>query len=387
MAQGILASRGYWLIFSDFFPFGESGLVLRSAFEVLTDSRLSQANPWGSATDILIAWDLPAPPDYVQWKRRPFELIEPSWKPFFDDEQSSVDWRHVSWGGVLIDDRPITTIYQPCPQGCIPAMTEPPVTDAAGGDWYDDESVVFGIVLNGEARAYPKNQMEVHEMVNDVLGGRRIAVPYCTLCGSAQAYLTDELEGINGLDIGVDAGRYELRTSGLLSRSNKLMYEFQTFSVFDTFTGAALSGPLRAAGVVLPDITVETAGWGDWKAKHPDTTIVAETGVRGEPYPTDPLGGRDDDGPIFPIGSVDERLDVQAPVVGVVLDDGTAIAFEVSAVEAALDAGETVEFGGVRVFRSGGLRAELADGTPVVSHQAFWFAWSQFHDTLLWPGS
>ena len=50
------------------------------------------------------------------------------------------------------------------------------------------------MVVSGEARAYPKNIMETHEMVNDTLGGRRIGIPYCTLCASAQAYLTDEAD-------------------------------------------------------------------------------------------------------------------------------------------------------------------------------------------------
>ena len=35
--------------------------------------------------------------------------------------------------------------------------------------------------------------MEVREMVNDTLGGRDLAIPYCTLCASAQAYYTDQL--------------------------------------------------------------------------------------------------------------------------------------------------------------------------------------------------
>ncbi len=41
---------------------------------------------------------------------------------------------------------------------------------------------------------------------------------------------------------------------------------------------------------------------------------------------------------------------------------------------------------GVRlVLDGGGLRAELTDGRPLPSHQAYWFAWSQFHpDTLVW---
>ena len=46
-------------------------------------------------------------------------------------------------------------------------------------------------------------------------------------------------------------------------------------------------------------------------------------------YPDDPLRGRDDDGPIFPIGDVDPRLPVQEPVLGVISPDGTAVAFPV----------------------------------------------------------
>ena len=56
------------------------------------------------------------------------------------------------------------------------------MTAASKGGWYSDSAIVFGVVVNGQARAYPKNMMEVHEMVNDTLGGRRIGMPYCTLC-------------------------------------------------------------------------------------------------------------------------------------------------------------------------------------------------------------
>ena len=380
--------RVAWLI-SDLLRFlqgGEIGQVLVDAFEELTGATIDDEFAWGSVTNHLIAWDVPAPPDYVKWKRIPFEIIEPEWTPFFDDPDATFDYRHLSWGGVLIDNRPITPIHAPCPRGCIPAMTEPPTTNAAGGSWYPDDGTVFGVVVNGEARAYPKNMMEVHEMVNDEIGGRRVAIPYCTLCGSAQAYLTDELEAIDTEALGIEAGRFEIRTSGLLSRSNKVMFELQTSSAFDTFTGAAVSGPLREAGVVLPEITVETARWSDWRLRYPETTIVSEFGVTGTRYPQDPLRGRDDEGPIFPIGAVDDRLGVHDRVLGVVLDDGTAIAFPVGAVDRAIAAGREVEMLGVRVVKAGGLRAELTDGSAVPSHEAFWFAWSQFHDTLLWDG-
>lgn len=373
-------ARVAWLL-ADLLRFSQRGLLADTAvaaFEQMTGTDIVDDFVWGQVTDWLIAWDLPAPPGYVDWKRMLFELFEPGWAPFFDDEDADIDWRWVSWGGVLIDDRPLDEVDRPCSEGCIPALDDPAVTDAAGGEWYADDAIVFGVVVNGEARAYPKNIMEVHEMVNDTLGGRRIGMPYCTLCGSAQAYYTDDPpDGFETL---------ELRTSGLLSRSNKVMYEFHTRSVFDTFTGEALSGPLQDAGVTLEMISVRTSTWGDWKAAHPDTTIVAEDGGISRTYPDDPLGGRDDDGPIFPVGDVDPRLPVQEQVLGVIAPDGTPVAFPEAEAARVLSDGGQVESAGVRVLTDGaGLTAETVDGQPIATHQAFWFAWSQFHPgTELW---
>lgn len=362
---------------------GSEARGLVEAFERLTgvdvpDDELEQG-PWRAVADRLLAWELPAPPDYAAYKSAVLLVVEPRWAPFFLDPEADVDWRLVSWGGVLIDDRPPGDA-RPCPQGCIPALDDPSVTGAAGGAWYPDDGLVFGVVVNGEARAYPKNVLEVHELVNDTLGGRRIGLPYCTLCGSAQAYFTDSADG----------GAVVLRTSGLLSRSNKIMYDLATMSILDTFTGRALSGPLREAGVRLEQVTVVTSTWGAWKQAHPDTTIVARDGGIGRSYPADPLRGRDDDGPIFPIGSVDPRLPVQEQVVGVVAADGTPFAFPADAARSALREGEAVELAGVRLELDGdGLRATDEAGEPLVSHQAFWFAWSQFHPgTAVWtrPG-
>ena len=334
---------------------------------------------WVTTTNQLLEWDLPAPPGYLQWKRVPFERVEPRWAAFFDDPDADFDYRLLHWGGVRLDGRSLAEARAGlrC-AGCIPALDHPAVTDAAGGDWYPDYGFVFGIVVNGEARAYPQHIMEIHELVNDEIGGRIVGIPYCTLCGSAQAYFLDRPpEGFETL---------ELRTSGLLSRSNKVMFDLHTFSAFDTFTGRAVSGPLREAGLVLEQISVVTSSWGEWKAEHPDTTIVAEDGGIDRIYPGDPLRGRDDDGPIFPIGLVDPRLPVHERVLGVEVPDGPPVAFPVEAARAALDAGREVRLGGVAIVAAaGGLRATDEDGAEVVSHEAFWFAWSQFQpETLLW---
>jgi hypothetical protein len=373
-----------WIL-SDVLRFTRVGAAqdaLASAFGRLTgvdvrDDPSFADSAWLSLTNHLIAWELPAPPGYRERKARLFLALEPRWGPFFADRDADIDWRLVSWGGVFIDDRPEGD-PDPCPRGCIPALDDPALTPADAGGWYDDDRIVFGVVIGGEAVAFPKNIMEVHEMVNITIGGRRLGIPYCTLCGSAQAYLLDSVPA--GVSPPV------LRTSGLLSRSNKMMYDLRTRSVLDTFTGRALSGPLQEAKVVLPQVTVVTSTWGAWKAAHPGTEIVAQDGGVGREYPDDPLGGRDDDGPIFPVGDVDPRLPVQAQVVGVIAPGGEPVAFPADNARDALAAGRRVAAGGVElVADGGGMRARARGGKGLPTHQAFWFAWSQFHpSTKLW---
>jgi len=369
-----------------FFGAGETGTELVDAFEALTGTSIgddpdSERSVWLSSTDHLIAWDTPGYLDYRADKADVFLLVEERWEPFFADDDADIDWRYLSWGGVLIDDRELGDTDS-CPSGCIPALDDPATTDAAGGDWYPADAIVFGIVEGDEALAIPKNIAEIHEMFNLTLGDRRFGIPYCTLCGSAQAYRTDDAVTIGAAADDVSV----LRASGLLSRSNNVMYDLRTQSVFDTFTGAAVSGPLQDQGIVLDETTVLRTTWGEWKIAHPDTTIIAEDGGIGRSYPLDPLQGRDD-GPIFPIGPADDRLGVQQLVVGVIMPDGTAVAFPADDARAALVPVESVEAAGVElVADGGGLRAvDAATGDPLPSHESFWFAWSQFHPTTeLW---
>ena len=307
-------------------------------------------------------------------KRAIFTNIIPGWERIF--VEGDIDWRHVSWGGVLIDDRAYDTTDEPC--NCIPAADNPPAIPAEQATWLDDDDIVFGIEVNGQYRAYPRQIMEVREMVNDTLGGRDLGIPYCTLCGAAQAYFTD------GLPDGID--RPILRTSGLLIRSNKVMYDLNTYSVFDTFTGDAVTGPLAEKGLKLKQASVVTTDWGTWKKAHPETTVLIEALALGRDF--DFRNGRDANGPIFPVGDVDPRLSVHEDVIGVITASGKPVAFQRSKAIAALQQGQDIAYENVRLaLDAGGVKAVGADGSDLGSHQAFWFAWSQFHpDTELWSG-
>ena len=194
-------------IATDLLRFAQGGQVSRELHQTLKQLLNLKGNNvdiWNDATNRLMAWDIPAPPNYIKYKSNIYSAVLPEWKRIF--VKGDIDWRFVSWGGVLIDNRPFDKTDDAC--NCIPAADNPPVTDAKSAKWLDDNDVIFGIVLNGEARAYPRQIMEVREMVNDTLGGRNLGIPYCTLCGAAQAWFTDEIP--NGVK------RPVLRTSGFI---------------------------------------------------------------------------------------------------------------------------------------------------------------------------
>jgi hypothetical protein len=162
------------------------------------------------------------------------------------------------------------------------------------------------------------------------------------------------------------------------------MYDITSDSVFDTFLGTAVTGPLADKGVQLEQVSVVTTDWGTWKAEHPETTVLVEALALGRNFNF--REGRDADGPIFPVGNVDPRLPVHEDVIGVVTKSGHPVAFRRSAAFLALQQGAEIRVENVSLkIDSGGIKAVDTDGSDVGSHQAFWFAWSQFHpDTVLW---
>ena len=185
-------------------------------------------------------------------------------------------------------------------------------------------------------------------MVNDSLRGRDLAIPSCTLCGSAQAYFTDDLPD--------KVKRPVMRTSGLLIRSNKVMYDLTSLSIFDTFTGKAVTGPLAEREFKLQQASVVTTTWAAWKKHHPDTTVLVESLALGRD--PDFRNNRDANGPIFPIGQADTRLAVHEDVLGVITPQGQPVAFHVATARATLQQNRPVRFLGIELLQDGdGVRA------------------------------
>ena len=111
---------------------------------------------------------------------------------------------------------------------------------AAEADYLDDDNIVFGIALDGDTRAYPKRILAWHEMFKDSIAGAHYTGVYCTLCGTMILYRS-AFAGVH----------HELGTSGFLYRSNKLMYDHATMSLWSTFAGEPAVGPLVGRGIEL----------------------------------------------------------------------------------------------------------------------------------------
>ncbi|MBV9522125.1 MAG: DUF3179 domain-containing protein, partial [Alphaproteobacteria bacterium] len=174
---------------------------------------------------------------------------------------------------------------------------------------------VFGVEIAGDARAYPLRIVNWHEMVNDVLGGVPVSLAYCTLCGAG--ILFDDR--VTGRD-----EPFAFATSGLLYRSNKLMYDRATLSLWNQFTGRPVVGPLTGSGIELRVLPLVIASWSSWERSHPDTRVLSlETGYDRDYRPgvayRDYFASRE---LMFPAATADGRLHPKDRVFGLRVPGG-----------------------------------------------------------------
>ena len=174
------------------------------------------------------------------------------------DKNYKIRVEEITWGGVVKDG--------------IPALTNPKLLTAEQATFMEAQNLVFGVNINGDARAYPLRILDWHEMFNDVVGGVPVSLAYCTLCGSGILFET-KLEGF--------PHHLTLGSSGFLYRSNKLMYDTYTHSLWNQFTGEPVSGPLADSGIKLKVRPVVITTWEKWQQENPTTKVISiDTGYQ-----------------------------------------------------------------------------------------------------------
>jgi hypothetical protein len=298
----------------------------------------------------------------------------------------------------------------------IPALNRPPAVSAAAGDQFlAPGALVLGVAIGGQARAYPHNVLWWHEIVNDELGGRPIAVSYCPLTGSGMVY--DPAIGGQTLNFGV---------SGLLFDNNLVLFDRATQSLWSQMRVQAVCGSFSGTAPSLLPVVQST--WAAWKALQPETTVVSfDTGFRRN-YNQYPYGSYDqigDNSLLFPQSFLDSRRPLKELVLGIregataraypygALGEGAAVNDAVGgrAVLVVFDRAAEMAIGFDRDTAGGRLSFEVAEATgfpfrlrdretgtlwdlkgaalagpmagarlsPVVTYSAMWFAWASFN--------
>lgn len=320
------------------------------------------------------------------------------------------------------------------PKDGIPSIDEPtfePIEDAQ--EWLTDRDPVIVLDHNGVRRAYPLSILIWHEIVNDEIGGLPVAVTFCPLCNASVVF--DRRFGDRALDFG---------TTGNLRKSDLVMYDRQTESWWQQFTGEGLVGEL--AGEKLTFLPSQLLSFADFRAKFPSGEVLARPDRNGRflrDYGRNPYVGYDsNERPFLFRGTVDERMSAVERVVGVTTEtaaraysfsdvaeaqvindtfDGTPLViFHKAGLASALDAGRISEgrdIGSVSVYdrRVNGEALTFAPGdegtfvdeetgsvwnilgqavageltgaqlTPILNFDHFWFAWAAFFpDTEVW---
>jgi hypothetical protein len=325
----------------------------------------------------------------------------------------------------------------PPPDG-IPPVDRPRFVAASDAGWLAATEPVAVVELGREAKAYPLQILVWHEIVNDTVGGVPVAVTYCPLCNTAVSFRRPV----------VDGAPTTLGTSGKLYKSNLVMYDRATGSLWPQALGVAVTGELT--GRRLQRLATQIVAFADFRAGFPGGRVLSrhtgfDRSYGQNPYP---LYDRDGGEPFLFDGRPDQRLPAVARVLGlsagrqhlavpyprlaaradggvaavnlelagepllVVWRSGVTSALDRRSIAASRDVGAAAAFtrqvgSCTLAFRSaGGNVTDLQTGSiwdpfgrattgplagaqlaPATAMDSFWFDWAAFPpDTTIWAG-
>lgn len=215
----------------------------------------------------------------------------------------SVSYADFSFGGIRRDG--------------IPALTEPSfVTVAETDQWLTDGEPVLVLQLNGDVRAYPLPILIWHEIVNDQVDGRPVVITYCPLCDAGLAF-----------ERAVDGQILDFGTTGILRNADLVMYDRQTESWWQQFTGEAVVGEMTGARLTL--LPVSLVSWADFKRQFPNGRVLSIGTGYDRRYGENPYINYDslvNNRVKFYDGVPDDRLPPKMRVIAIVID-GEAVAY------------------------------------------------------------
>ncbi len=198
------------------------------------------------------------------------------------------------------------------PKDGIPAIDDPVFVSLAEAQIEDLEPVI-GFEHNGEAKAYPLSVLMWHEIANDMVGGHPFAVTYCPLCNAAIVF-----------DALIDGKRHDFGTTGRLRNSDLLMYDRQTESWWQQFSGEAVIGDY--VGRTLTIVPSRLESFANFKKRYPEGKVLVPNNPGLRDYGRNPYVKYDSRPAPYPLytGDMPEGISPMARVI-VLRREGKAV--------------------------------------------------------------
>ncbi len=124
----------------------------------------------------------------------------------------------------------------------------------------DTNKLVIGVVVNGEAKAYPVQIIGYHHQVRDTIGNTPVMITYCTVCRTGRAYSP------------LVNGKMETFRLVGMDHFNAMFEDAATKSWWQQATGIAIAGPLK--GTRLTEIPSQQSGLAAWLRQYPGSAIL-----------------------------------------------------------------------------------------------------------------
>ncbi|MGB0845008.1 MAG: DUF3179 domain-containing protein [Alphaproteobacteria bacterium] len=192
------------------------------------------------------------------------------------------------------------------PKDGIPSIDVPKFdTIASQASIIGSKEPVISLEINGDARAYPLRVLTWHEIVNDEVGGKRVAVTYCPLCNAAIVY-----------DATVNGEPSNFGTTGKLRNSDLIMYDRNTENWWQQFEGEAIVGDLT--GAKLKQVPSRLESFERFAGRFPNGKVLVPSNERMRQYGANPYVGYDTSSrPFLYNGSMPNGIEPLARVVAV----------------------------------------------------------------------
>jgi len=156
----------------------------------------------------------------------------------------------------------------------IPPIHDPEFVPVAQADIGPEEPVI-GLIINGDARAYPLRILLWHEIVNDTVGGVPVLVSYCPLCNSGVVF-----------DRRLDGRTLQFGNTGRIRHFDMVMYDLETESWWQQFLGEAIVGDLT--GQRMKPLPARLESVTAFRARAPEGKLLVPNDPRLRPYGASP---------------------------------------------------------------------------------------------------